>query len=260
MKNMKLKTLSTITIGVFALAFAITPAFATTELSQTKVQNNDVVTINNCATVTNDISSTATTGGNFAGGSYAGNGGNGGNANVQQEESEDPKAGNGGDGGNVTKGGQVTTGDASVGTDVKNEVNTNDVSLERSDGQATVTNEAGHSSDCTCSTCRKEKRAQKSVCAENNNTVTISNSACVKNEVDSEAKTGKNTAEGSMAGNGGQGGDANVTGGYSYAPIIAGNGGKGGNVEAGGSVTTGKADTWTNVFNLVNKNILRIKR
>ena len=249
---MKLKTLSALTLGLLSFTFAVGPVLAG-EASEVKSQSNDTITIENNAEVANCITSVATTGGNFAGGGIAGNGGS---IYLVQEESEDPKAGDGGDGGDVAKGGSVTTGDASVSTEVKNEVNLNDIAIERSASSGVAStdsnkcdNEYGH--------CRKTTTNTSS---ENNAKIEIRNNTNVVNQLTSKAETGYNEAEGSLAGNGGEGGTIEGQIGYSYAPIIAGNGGKGGNVEAGGVVSTGKADTFTSVFNFINKNVVRIKR
>ncbi|KKR21816.1 MAG: PE-PGRS family protein [Parcubacteria group bacterium GW2011_GWE2_39_37] len=252
---MKLKTLSALTLGLLSFTFAVGPVLAG-EASEAISQSNDVITIENNANVENCITSVATTGGNYAGGSIAGNGGDGGDVNLVQEESEDPKAGNGGDGGNVTQGGSVTTGDASVYTEVKNEVNLNEVTIERSAG-ATTSSTDGDKCDNEYGHCRK---TVKNTYSENNATIEVKNNTQVANQLTSKAETGYNEAKGSLAGDGGQGGSIGGQIGYSYAPIIAGNGGKGGSVEAGGVVSTGKADTQTKVFNFINKNVVRIKR
>lgn len=272
---MKLKTLSTLSIGLFAFAFAISPVLASGTTSvELKTQNNDTVTIENYASVQNNISSVASTGNNYAGGSIAGNGGNGGNATLSltSQQQVDPKAGNGGDGGNVTKGGQITTGDASASTEVKNEVNTTEVTLERTSAAAQTCSsceEKGCKSNCD--RCNKCSKKTSKTTTENNDTVVVKNVADVVNNVRSAAKTGDNSAAGSTAGNGGNGGNASMqshteTDGYdapehtTVPPVIAGNGGKGGSVEAGGIISTGKANTWTTVFNMINKNIVRLKR
>lgn len=86
------------------------------------------VTNNNVATVTNNVSTQASTGSNSAGGSSAGDGGNGGSVS---RSSNNNTGGHGGRGGNGGAGGVVITGNANANSSVLNKVNTNVTRIRR---------------------------------------------------------------------------------------------------------------------------------
>ena len=92
--------------------------------------------------------------------------------------------------------------------------------------------------------------------------VSNSNSAFVGNLVVSEANTGENTAAGSYAGDGGDGGSINNRGGRGEAEVEGsrtGSGGNGGSSSTGGTVYTGTAVSDAGVLNVVNSNATDIE-
>src|SRR3989344_9451791 len=72
-------------------------------------------------------------------------------------------------------------------------------------------------------------------------TLTITNRGTIVNTTTADARTGLNTAEGSVGGAGGAGGDVTSAGSENNGGAMAGNGGNGGNGGAGGLVQTGDA-------------------
>jgi hypothetical protein len=89
--------------------------------------------------------------------------------------------------------------------------------------------------------------------------ISLSSKAMVKNKVRTVANTGGNTAEGSYAGDGGDGGDIENEGGeQDVEGAMTGNGGTGGNSGLGGAVQTGNASASTSLTNTVNSNDIEI--
>jgi hypothetical protein len=86
-------------------------------------------------------------------------------------------------------------------------------------------------------------------------TINVNNSAYVKNDVDTTAQTGGNTANGGSGGSGGNGGDIKNSG-DDIKNSSTGNGGNGGN-GWDATVITGKAKAKSKVVNIVNINIIR---
>ncbi len=204
---------------------------------------NDIVINRNEAFVMNRVSSSANTGGNYAGGSYGGDGGDAGDINggdVNQSST-----GDGGVGGDASTGGTVFTGNAYATTSLYNEVNSNTTSIE----------------GCGC---------------ESGNVVVYNrNRAVVMNDASSWANTGDNVADGSYAGRGGDGGSINpyegpviriLDNGEEYDnegrvdESMTGEGGAGGNAGEGGFVQTGESRSSTTFVNVVNRNLTRILR
>ena len=98
--------------------------------------------------------------------------------------------------------------------------------------------------------------------------ISTKNSGHITNYTSSKADTGNNTAEGSYGGKGGSGGeieanaetdgggDAEATGNNGGA--MGGTGGTGGTGGAGGLVETGKADSTSTAFNLLNTLLVKL--
>ena len=132
-----------------AVALAVL-LFAGTASADTNLGDVNVTNTNN-ATVTNNVDTDATTGFNYAAGSYAGDAGNGGNGGDNAGDGDDGgrggsrgdggnggrggdtgTGGRGGNGGNSGLGGYVGTGAAQAGTSVENTVNTNSTTVDTS--------------------------------------------------------------------------------------------------------------------------------
>lgn len=215
------------------------------------------ISLHSGAMVFNDVETAANTGGNTAEGSYAGNGGNGGDIENSDgdQDVEGATTGNGGNGGTAGLGGAVQTGDALAVTSLTNTVNSNVVRV---------------GTDCGCDE------------AIGNVRIRTSDWAFVGNRVRTAANTGENTAEGSYAGEGGNGGDIeNGDDDHGYGPLMTmngnnggndgddgtqeiddsttGNGGTGGNASDGGSVLTGAATTRATIVNSINSNLIRVR-
>lgn len=86
-----------------------------------------------------------------------------------------------------------------------------------------------------------------------------SNEAIVSNNVEAVVNTGENTADGSFAGNGGNGG-AILNRNSEDSSGISGNGGDGGNSGEGGTVITGDATVITEINNTINSNRTSLKK
>ena len=232
---------STMLMPALALGLYAAPVLASVDVNG----NTVTITNNNTANVTNNVSSEASTGKNDANGGNGAQGGNGGDiyngGECQSECSEgdvkESGTGNGGHGGNGGVGGDIVTGDATAKAKVRNLVNLNRTSLNLF---------------CGCENLDEVK----------DNTITVSNTnnATVNNdEVEAEAKTGKNDANGGNAGMGGNGGEIDNNGGDEVENVSTGHGGNGGHGALGGIVLTGSAYAKTKVFNLVNKNVTRLR-
>ncbi len=244
-------------IVVFALAM---PASAYWSPRSSGDDNDIRVSVSNDATVTNTVEVEAETGDNEAAGGDGEEGGNGGEA----EGSGDNTGGNGGNGGSGALGGLIQTGDAVAFSSVMNDVNYN---------ETVVTDSCG---------CDEEedgwmpfsfnRQSRDNGGDDNDIRVRVSNSANVMNDVEVEAETGDNEADGGDGEEGGNGGDAENEGNRSSRMMmpffsfwssdnnVGGNGGTGGNGGVGGEIYTGKATSGSEVVNVVNRNITRVTR
>ena len=220
------------------------------------------ISLHSSAVVLNDVHTTANTGNNTANGSYAGDGGDGGdieNAGGEQEV-EGSATGDGGVGGDASLGGAIQTGDATANSTITNTVNSNYIEID----------------DCAC----------------DNTTIAMvrihtHDFALVSNRFDTEANTGDNYADGSYAGDGGDGGDianGEEDDNHDGPPVIpkggdnhnhhpdydddadqevedstTGAGGAGGVGDEGGVVLTGQANTRSVITNTINSNLFRIQ-
>lgn len=182
-----------------------------------EVDNSVSITVSNSGTINNETEAEASTGGNYADGSYGGdggkqkgdggNGGDGGDAegdgsNVGGMGGNGGSTGNGGNGGDAGPGGLVQTGDAEANAGSVNTLNTTEIEVE----------------GCGCDESAPVNGWWRKIKKDNSVGVTVANSGTINNETEAEAKTGKNDADGSYggdggkqkgdAGNGGDGGDA----------------------------------------------------
>lgn len=193
--------------------------------------NSDDVTVsnNNSAYVKNVVETEADSGDNYAGGSTGGQGGQGGSVQGVSNDNNDAQGGSGGNGG---IGGTVLTGNASATSDVSNMVNRNDTRV----------------SSCGCE--------GNSFSGSGDVSIRNRNRVAVKNYIETEAETGDNKAKGSQGGNGG---NAGYVGGFGNDGNEV-DGGSGGDSSDGGYISTGSASARTEVLNVVNKNITRVRR
>ncbi len=210
------------------------------------------ISLHNSAMVMNEVETIANTGGNTAAGSYAGGGGNGGSIESAhgEQDVEDSTTGNGGTGGNAGLGGAVQTGNALAEATISNTANSSIIRM----------------SDCGCENAIGRLR------------IRTKDNAFVANRVLSGANTGDNTADGSYAGTGGNGG-AITSGGHSMMPstlsndnnqnshtgeqevdgVTTGTGGTGGNGTDGGTVLTGQSTARSIITNLINSTRIRVR-
>ncbi len=194
---------------------------------------DSIVRNNNSAFVMNRVSANSNTGGNYAGGSYAGNGGDGGA--ISGEEVDESSTGNGGNGGDSGIGGTVITGNAYSNVNAYNEVNSNRTLINR----------------CACES--------DNCCDSGDSLVVNRNRAIVMNKIGADSNTGHNEADGSYAGDAGDGG--NIGGHDSEVDESStGNGGHGGNSSDGGLVQSGESRSNVTFVNIVNRTLTRILR
>ena len=206
----------------------------------------DIVINDNKGVAINLVSAEANTGGNFADGSYGGEGGDGGDMENEGGDIRRSHTGAGGNGGTALDGGIITTGDANAQAGAINVVNTNYTEIDR----------------CACQeeNCCEDECCEDECCC-NLDLVHNSNRAIAFNGVRARANTGENAAMGSYGGEGGEGGEIENEGeGGDIAGSSTGIGGTGGNSGYGGDVMTGRSDARALGVNIVNTNITRIRR
>ncbi len=280
------------TLAVSALAFAFAgTASACSDCYDLGEENNAVyITVVNSGTIQNSTAASASTGGNYAGGSYggeggeAGDGGNGGDAEVygggfewcgECGSGSDSAAagGNGGTGGsahggNAGAGGYVETGDAIAEAGSANELNNTDVVVEGCGCEE-------DNNECSCIPPWFQRDVNNTV------TITVANSGAVVNATAAGASTGDNKAKGSYggeggeAGNGGDGGEATVgddegCGCDEWIPAgggdaVGGDAGQGGSADGGegglgGTVRTGDTRSESGSINVMNTTMVRVTR
>jgi hypothetical protein len=276
-------TIAALVLSMFAAA---TPAFAWggNNGGDVDIDNEVKISVANLAVVTN-ITSSASTGGNYAGGAYGGNGGSAGDGEEGGEADADAdadggdaeadadadggnggKGGNGGAGGDAGVGGTIETGDAEANSGVMNVVNSTDIDVAGCGCDGDVNYDENEVDDIT---------------VDNEVKVELFNGALVTNVTDAYAKTGWNRADGVEGGNGGRAGDGEEggeadadadadghynNGGEADADADGGNGGNGGNggegglAVAGGLITTGDALSNSGAVNVVNSTLIRVRR
>ena len=283
-------TIAALTMSVFAALPA--SAFACESWcggsNDTDINNSVTINVTNSGTITSDTDAKASTGGNWAGGSYggdAGKGGSGGDGGVADANTDshcdcDPSVGNatggnggdagaGGNGGDGGPGGLVDSGDATANAGSLNTLNSTEIDVQ--------------AADCGCANSEEHhfsgwgRRGDTDI--NNSVTVYVSNSGSIDSDTDAKAKTGDNSAEGSFGGDGkkggsgGDGGDAysgsgfvdfdwHAVGGDAFGGNggMGGNGGDGGRGDVGGTVRTGAAESNAGSINLMNSTIVRVTR
>jgi len=232
--------------GALAAAALMVAAFFATQVAYANEEgyhnfhSGVEISIASHAMVMNHVETKADTGDNSADGSYAGDGGTGGDIENEygEQDVEGATTGNGGTGGNSGFGGAVQTGDATASSAVANTINSTVIRID----------------DCACNGSLGKVR------------VRLHNSAFLMNSIRTKADTGDNYADGSYAGSGGNGGDIENEGGdgddnadQEVDDATTGSGGNGGTSSDGGSVLTGAATSRTNLVNLVNSRLVRVR-
>ena len=244
-------------MNVKKIAILIIPIFLLSAIPVLASSNNKVVNMNG-AMVHNEVMVGANTGRNLADGSYGGSGGSGGNiSNIDGSEENgdvrDSVTGRGGDGGAAAIGGTVVTGDATVTALVSNDVNNNLTTVDYCACEKLDEDCCENSEEDCCENSEED-------CCDENIRVKNMNFAMLDNRLIVGANTGRNDALGSYGGEGGGGGsiknsgDGDVDG---STTSLGGNGGAGGE---GGVVQTGASVAISELMNMVNTNITRIRR
>lgn len=225
----------TLAIGLAVAMFA----FAGTVFADVNSSSISITTTN-AGSIDNYTSAKAETGGNWAGGSFGGNGGEGGEVEAEDGDFNNggATAGNGGNGGNADIGGTVTTGDANADAGTLNTLNTTDVDVD-------LYGENMNSSSLVVDT-------DNDNCGCDNN---------IDNHTKARARTGGNDAQGSEGGEGGEGGDVEVDddGDNNNGGATGGSGGSGGTGAAGGWVVTGVATSNAGSVNVLNATLVRVR-
>jgi len=279
---MKKIFLAALLLPVMGLGLYAIPALANGEYGDGWGADEVTVSNNNTASVSNEVSVSASTGGNDADGGDAGYGGAGGRGGRNAGDGgRGSRVGDGGDGGNTGDGGNggaggdggmggiITTGNASAWSEIENTVNVNKTTIEA----------------CGCD----DQEGELSFFSRRDDiSVRNRNNANVSNDVEVRAETGYNDADGgdgenggdasrggSSAGNGGDAGSTHIhhwwfgegeydvdggNGGDGGNTGDGGNGGTGGEGGMGGDILTGDADASSVVVNTVNRNVTRVRR
>jgi hypothetical protein len=199
----------------------------------------------NTAVVWNKVTNVVNTGNNQANGGDGGNAGDGGSV---IKSDEDNMAGNAGDAGHGGVGGEIYTGDVVIGTVIENYANKNVTEVgccpvedvdecDETDGEC-----IGNTTEINLSLDYLRVRNR--------------NLAILGNDVFNAINTGGNVADGGDGGNSGDGGDVID----SDEDNIACNGGDGGNGALGGLIRTGRSTVNTEIVNMLNENVTRIRR
>ena len=227
--------LTAVSLATVLAATALT--FAMPAAADEHTGAGDVRVVNkSTAMVVNNTEAGAYTGANHAGGSYAGAGARGGDVrNAGDEQDVDTgSTGRGGDGGNSSQGGTVESGNAVATAVTTNRVNHNDTRVNR----------------CACDGDDEGKT-----------TVRNESFGFLANGTAARAKTGYNSADGSVGGGAGRGGDiGNTDGEQDLADVRTGRGGNGGRSGFGGYVKSGSANSLADTLNVVNRNVTRVNR
>lgn len=226
-------------LGKAAAAATVLAMFAGA-LPASAAMNSSSITIStvNRGSIDNDTSAKSHTGENYALGSVGGRGGAGGDVTSAGDfNNGGADTGNGGTGGNGGAGGLVDTGDASATADTNNGLNLTDVEV----AVPTDMNSSG-----------------LAIATDNNRLFPTQNH--IDNDTRARARTGENTADGSVAGNADDAGSVEGgTGDNNNGGATTGNGGNGGAGGLGGTVLTGRADSVSGTVNVLNAIIVRVR-
>lgn len=250
------RMLSTMLAGAVALATFSLYTFQASANYERGGQDGDSTSIHteNFASVTNNVSVDAKTGGNDAEGGDGGRGGDGGNASRGT-------GGAGGNGGRGGDGGSVVSGAATAYGTIYNDVNSTRVVVEG----------CGCEDDQPASNFNRFMYFNQD---EDGDMIRVStrNTAYLTNNLDVDAKTGNNDADGGEGGNGDDGGNAGDQHGKRsskqswnlwfdwYNTSNGGNGGNGGVGGNGGTVRSGAAYADGLVNSVVNNSVVRVTR
>ncbi len=205
------------------IAFTTALSLLATALPAFAASNDIVVRSRNVASVSNEVVSSASTGGNTANGAAAKNTASGGNVADSGSSNE---AGNGGNTVLGGMGGLVVTGNANANVSISNDVNSNNTDVEANPW------------------------ATGDVRLRSRNVVDLGNA------VATGAATGDNVANGRRGVNTVSGGSVTDS---NYANK-AGNGGNHVEGGSGGEIRTGVATTNNSVVNVLNRNVTRMRK
>src|SRR3989344_4414277 len=221
-------------LAALAMVFAYaTPAFAAMNSSSI------TITTTNRGTINNYTSAKSHTGENKALGSVGGRGGDGGEVDSDGDNNNGgATSGNGGNGGNGGPGGLVNTGDASADAGTVNLLNDTNVEVavptDMNSSSVVLETDNDQNADCECNVIDNDTRAR--------------------------ARSGENTAEGSVGGNADDGGDIEGgDGNFNNGGATSGTGGAGGSGGVGGTVFTGNARSDAGTINWLNTTIIRVR-
>jgi hypothetical protein len=218
-------------LTALAMVVAFVPALA---LAQDDNWDSTVVSNMNTASVISGSVAVSNTGGNYADGSYGGDGGNGGSIMAGDGEVDDSHTGSAGMGGAAAAGGFVQTGNASAVATTDTDVNSSEIE---------VTGEVVFDGD--------DNAVELAV--------TNSNSAEVVAFSGALANTGRNESLGSYGGHGGNAGSISSSG-DEVDDSSTGNGGEGGAGGIGGEVVTGASSSSASTVSVINRTVLRVQR
>ena len=237
----------TINYSIAALAaFAVMLAYA--GVADAAINSSAIrIEISNTGVINNTTKAKAETGGNTAQGSTGGNGGVGGNVTSGSGDYNNGGAsgGNGGNGGNASDGGWVETGDANANAGTENSLNGSDIEVD-------LTNAVSTGEDVNSTYIGAEIK--------NGNDEECQCKPEINNTTKARARTGGNTAQGSVGGNGDNGGQVTSgSGDYNNGGASAGTGGAGGSGGIGGTVKTGVASSTAGTVNLLNTTLIRVR-
>ncbi len=224
-------------LSVFAFA---TPASAAINSS------SFTITTTNRGTIDNSTTADARTGYNTAHGSTGGAGGNAGNVlGGAGNNNGGATSGDGGNGGNADDGGLIETGNATAEAGTENALNTTDVDVDLTSAAEDVNS--------------------TSLNVVTNNDIPSDTDPCdcvnnIDNDTDADARTGRNTADGSLGGAAGTGGALDgQTGTFNNGGADAGDAGNGGLSGFGGTVRTGNASSTAGTINMLNTAFVRVR-
>jgi hypothetical protein len=235
-KNITAKTFAVATAAAVALSSFALPLAASAAVNSSSI----TITTLNRGTIINDTSAKSHTGANTAEGSKGGRGGDGGDVTSDGSfNNGGAGSGNGGNGGNGGAGGLVDTGNATADAGTVNDLNNTDVDLDLVSAAVAGFNSTALLVDTDNGQCECNK---------------------ITNDTRARARTGDNTAQGSVAGNADDAGAiTGGTGNNNNGGATSGNGGNGGAGGLGGTVYTGNAGSVSATVNMLNTILVRAR-